>query len=100
MELHPNQPQIRGHYLAFSSSEGLLSLTFFALAGEGSVVSSSFFFALSAVALLAAGFFVFAVAFLRFLSRRRGGFRRIAARWDARTEENVFGIQNIRHFGR
>ena len=62
MKLHPNQPQIRGHYLAFFSSEESLSLTFFALAGEGSMVSSSFFFALPAVAFLAAGFFIFAVA--------------------------------------
>ena len=62
MELHPNQPQIRGHYLVFFSSEESLSLTSFALAGEGSVVSSSFFFALPAVAFLAEGFFVFAVA--------------------------------------
>ena len=62
MELHPNQPQIRGHYLTFFSPEESLSLTFFALAGEGSVISSSFFFALLAVAFLAAGFFVFAVA--------------------------------------
>ena len=49
MKLHPHQPLIRGHYLTFSSSEEALFLTFFALAGEGSVVSSSFFFALLGV---------------------------------------------------
>ena len=63
MKLHPHQPIIRGHYLAFSSSEDPLFFTFFALAGEGSVVSSSLFFALLAVAFfVAAGFLVFAVA--------------------------------------